>query len=197
MRHAVHRLAVRDSDLFLLSPILILPGGDEKQTTFCTECDALGRGVITVRETVVGDHHDRETVMNAGIKDVLLAGSDAGREQHRALLGGFEAAGLLVGKATLVTTVTDHGEQLPLKERTIAVGVAVDLPAIEKETTRNLRQGIRGDEVLWTLALQEATESGRCQGGIDAAPPWLQAVAVVGTQPSAAGVVKDIGALRF
>ena len=197
LRHTVHGLTKGNGDLLVLPPILVLPRGDEEQTTVGAGVDAVGGGVVHLCEAVIDDENHGETMIRGRVDDGLLALGDAGRDEDGAVGGLFEAAAFLLLKARRVLAVADDGQQPPCEEGAVAVGVAGDIAVCEKQTALYQGEGIGADEGRGALALQIAAQGGRGEGGVNAAPLGLQAGAVMAALPAALRVVADIGALRL
>jgi len=195
LRHAVHRLAERDGDGLVFTPVFVLPGGEEEKAAFCTGSDAVGRGMIDGREAVVGDEHHGEATVGGLVDDGLLALGNAGADEDGTLGRRRQTASLLLFETRRVFPMADDGQQATLKEGAVAVAVAGDTAVFEKEAALYDGEGIGGGKGWRALTLQEAAQGGYREGGVYAATLGLKAGAVVTAQPAAPGVVTDIGAL--
>ena len=127
LRHAVHRLAEKDGDLFVLAPVLVLPWADDEQTVCGTEVETVCGGVITVCETVVVESNHGETVIHGFIHDFALFRRYAGADKDGTMCCLFQAALFLLAEAGGILAMAHHWQAAVLRqERTVAEGIAGD-----------------------------------------------------------------------
>lgn len=98
MNYAVHGLAKRDADAFIVGPELIAPRAYQQQQVGGTVVCAAGRGMIYFRESIVFDTDHRMARMEGTIQNLLFTFGNAGRYEYGSCGCFLQTAGFLLGK---------------------------------------------------------------------------------------------------